>query len=267
MKELFKMKVTRDTWIAVIAGLLMIGLSLLMLPFSGESMRDTIFSFILRDVVMIFGLGIIFVSLFVDKKGKGILSDIGFSKRKIKLSIVLDIILAAGILAMFIKDGIPEGTDLLNWENLYAAVYILTAGIFEMLFIYGFLRMSFEKAFGIIPAIFLTSVFYSFHHAGFQPEFLHLFLVGMMYCAVFYITRNMLVIFPFFWGVGALWDVIISSEAGSGIKNVESFVFAMIIWLLIVIWFLYRRKRSKRNAVENIHSDLGDPDQRREKCL
>ena len=267
VKELFKIKVTRDTWIAVIAGFLMIGLSLLMLPFSGDSMRDTIFSFLLRDVVMIFGLGVVFVSLFVDRKGKEILSDIGFSKRKIKLSIVLDVVLAAGLLAMFIKDGIPEGTVLLKWENLYAAAYILTAGIFEMLFIYGFLRMSFEKAFGIIPAILLTSVFYSFHHAGFQPEFLHLFLVGVMYCAVFYITRNMLVIFPFFWGVGALWDVIISSEAGDGIKNVESFVFALIIWLLILIWFLYRKMRSKKNAVENIHSDLGDPDKRREECL
>lgn len=267
MKELFKLKVTRDTWTAVVAGLLMIGMSLLMLPFSGESTRDAIVSFLLRDVVMIFGLGIVFVSLYVDKKGKEILSDIGFSKRKIKLSLLLDIVLAAGLLAMFIGDGIPEGTVLLQMENLYAAVYILTAGIFEMLFIYGFLRMNFEKAFGIIPAILLTSAFYSFHHAGFQPEFLHLFLVGLMYTAVFYITRNMLVIFPFFWGVGALWDVIISSEAGDGIKNVESLVFALIIWLLIVIWFLYRRRRSKRNAVENIHSDHGDPDQGREECV
>ena len=231
---------------AVVAGLLMIGLSLLMLPFSGDSMGDTIVSFLLRDVVMIFGLGIVFVSMYVDKKGKAVLSDIGFSNRKIKLSLVLDILLAAGLLAMFMGDGIPEGTVLLQKEDLYAAAYILTAGIFEMLFIYGFLRMSFEKAFGIIPAILLTSVFYSFHHAGFQPEFLHLFLVGLMYCAVFYITRNMLVIFP---------------------KNVESFVFAMIIWLLIVIWLLYRRRRSKRNAVENIHSDHGDPDQGREKCV
>ena len=267
MKELFKLKVTRDTWIAVVAGLLMIGLSLLMLPFSGDSMRDEIVSFLLRDVVMIFGLGVVFVSMYVDKKGKEVLSDIGFSKKKLRLSIVLDILLAAGLLAMFIKDGIPEGTVLLQKENLYAAAYILTAGLFEMLFIYGFLRMSFEKAFGIVPAILLTSVFYSFHHAGFQPEFLHLFLVGLMYSAVFYITRNMLVIFPFFWGVGALWDVIISSEAGDGIKNVESFVFALIIWLLIVIWFWYRRRRSKRNAVENIHSDHGDTDQGREKCV
>ena len=226
MKELFRFKFTKDTMIAVVAGILMIGLSLLMLPFSGDSKLDTIVSFLLRDVLMIFGLGVVFVSVYVDKKGKGILADIGFTRRKLVLSIVIDIVLAIGLAAMFMKDGIP--VNVLNLPNLYAASYILTAGIFEMVFIYGFLRMSFEKAFGIIPAIILTSAFYSFHHAGFQPEFMHLFLVGLMYCSVFYITRNMLVIFPFFWGVGALWDVIISSEAGNGIKNVESFFLRLL---------------------------------------
>ena len=195
---------------------------------------------------------------FIDTKGKEVLIDIGFSKKKLVLSIVLDCIFALGLLAMFMKDGIPY--NIFNKYNIYAASYIITAGIFEMTFIYGFLRMSFEKAFGIIPAIILTSGFYSFHHAGFQPEFLHLFLVGLMYCSIFYITHNILIIFPLFWGIGALWDVIISSEAGEGIKNFESFIFAVIIWFLIVIWFIFRSIRRKKNAVQNIDSNNGNAD-------
>ena len=131
-----------------------------------------------------------------------------------------------------------------------------------MTFIYGFLRMSFEKAFGIIPAIILTSVFYSLHHAGFQPEFLHLFLVGLMYSSVFYITKNMLIIFPFFWGVGALWDVLVSSEAGDEIKNPVSFSIAIVILVLSAAWFLFRKWRNKKNAFENINSDHGNAQQR-----
>ena len=103
-------------------------------------------------------------------------------------------------------------------------------------------------AFGIIPAIILTSVFYSFHHAGFQPEFMHLLFVGLMYCSVYYITQNLLIIFPFFWGVGALWDVIVSSDAGSEIKNAESFIIALVILLLSAIW-IFILKRRKRSAV------------------
>lgn len=256
MKNLFRFKPTKDTLAATAAGFLMIALSLLMIPFAGDSITDKIISFILRDVLMIFGLGIVLVSVYADRKGRSVLSDMGFTGRKTILSLILDLVLGAGLAAMFMKDGMPG--NVLDVSNFFAAAYILTAGVFEMTFIYGFLRMSFEKAFGIIPAIVLTSAFYSFHHAGFQPEFLHLFLVGLMYCSVFYITRNMLIIFPFFWGVGALWDVIISSDAGEGIKNAESLVFAAIIWILMIIWFVIRRIRSSSNVVENIDRDNGN---------
>ena len=161
---------------------------------------------------------------------------------------------------MFLKDQVPE--NVVSVKNLYGASYILVAGIFEMTFIYGFLRMSFEKAFGIIPAILLTSAFYSLHHAGFQPEFIHLFLVGLMYCSVFYITKNMLIIFPFFWGVGALWDVLVSSEAGDGIKNSVSFGIALIILFASAAWVLFRKWRRNVNVVKNIDSDLGNAQER-----
>ena len=136
-----------------------------------------------------------------------------------------------------------------------------------MIFIYGFLRMNFEKAFGIIPSILITSAFYSFHHAGFQPEFLHLFFVGVMYCSVFYITRNIVIIFPLFWGVGALWDVIVSSAAGEGIKNVESFAIAVIIWGMIIIWFVFRSIRRKKYVIKNIDSNNGNLTKGRNECL
>ena len=242
MNKFFRFDFTKETAVAFYAGAGMIFLSLLMLLFGGNSFFDKAMSFVLRDLFMIFGLGVVFVSLYVGKKEDG-LKAIGFTGRKTVLSLVLDFVFAAGLLAMFLKDEKPEG--ILEIKNLYAAAYILVAGIFEMTFIYGYLRASFENAFGIIPAIILTSAFYSFHHAGFQPEFLHLFLVGLMYCSIYYITQNLLIIFPFFWGVGALWDVIVSSEAGDEIKNLESFIIALVILALSVIWiFVVRRKRN-----------------------
>ena len=245
MNKFFRFNFTKETTVAFYAGAGMIFLSLLMLLFGGDSFFDKAMSFFLRDLFMIFGLGVVFVSLHVGKKEEG-LKAIGFTGRKTVLSLVLDFVFAAGLLAMFLKDEKPEG--ILEVKNLYAAAYILVAGIFEMTFIYGYLRASFENAFGIIPAIILTSVFYSLHHAGFQPEFLHLFLVGLMYCSVYYITQNLLIIFPFFWGVGALWDVIVSSEAGDEIKNLESFIIALVILALSAIW-IFIIKRRKRDAV------------------
>lgn len=245
MNRFFRFNFTKDTVVAFEAGAVMIFLSLIMIFFSGDSFLDKVISFILRDLLMIFGLGIVFVSLYVRKKEEG-LRTIGFTGRKNVLSLLLNFLLAAGLLAMFLKEEKPAG--ILEIKNLYAATYILVAGIFEMTFIYGYLRASFEKAFGIIPAILLTAAFYSFHHAGFQPEFLHLFFVGLMYCSVYYITQNLLIIFPFFWGVGALWDVIVSSEAGEEIKNLESFIIALVILALSVIWILIIKWR-KRHVI------------------
>ena len=245
MNRFFRFNFTKETALAFCAGTVMIFLSLIMLFFGGNSILDKIMSFILRDLLMIFGLGIVYVSLYVIKREEG-LRTIGFTGRKTRLSLVLDFLLAAGLLAMFLKDERPAG--ILEIKNLYAAAYILVAGIFEMTFIYGYLRASFEKAFGIIPAILLTSAFYSFHHAGFQPEFLHLFFVGLMYCTVYYITQNLLIIFPFFWGVGALWDVIVSSEAGEEIKNLESFIIALAVLALSVIWIFISKKRLSGQA-------------------
>ena len=256
MRKLFRFSITKETGIAFIAGLVMVALSLLMIPFGGDSVTDTVISFILRDLLMIFGLGVVFVTLYVEKKGKDALTDLGFTRRKLIPSLVINIVLAGGLLAVFLKDQVPE--NVVSLKNLYGASYILVAGIFEMTFIYGFLRMCFEKAFGIIPAILLTSVFYSIHHAGFQPEFLHLFLVGLMYCSVFYITKNMLVIFPFFWGVGALWDVLVSSEAGDEIKNPVSFIISLVILSASVVWVLFRKGRLNKNVVKNFDSDLGN---------
>lgn len=119
-----------------------------------------------------------------------------------------------------------------------------------MIFIYGFLRYEFERAFGILPAILITSAFYSFHHAGFQPEFTKLLFVGVMYVTVFYFTKNILAIFPFFWGVGAVWDALVNSEAGSQIKNETSFIIAilMLIAMAGIGVFIHCKVRDKREC-------------------
>ena len=114
-----------------------------------------------------------------------------------------------------------------------------------MVFIYGFLRCEFERAFGILPAILFTAIFYSLHHAGFQPEFTKLFFVGIMYVTVFYFTRNIFSIFSFFWGVGAVWDVLVNSEAGDQLKNKTTFIIAILMFIAIIGISIYIRCKIK----------------------
>ena len=61
--------------------------------------------------------------------------------------------------------------------------------------------------------IVLAAAFYSLHHLGFQTEFVKLFFVGIMYGAACRWARSVLIIYPFFWGVGALFDVLLQAQA------------------------------------------------------
>lgn len=91
------------------------------------------------------------------------------------------------------------------------AVYVMAANVFEVLFYFVYIRYYMEKAFGIIPAILIAAAFYSFHHAGFQPEFLKLFIVGAVYISIFRIANSWLICFPL-WFAGGLGDVFFNSE-------------------------------------------------------
>ena len=121
---------------------------------------------------------------------------LGVHKNKLAVSLAINVIASISLLVMFISKNTKDIG--FNINSFYAITYILVAGIFEMVFIYGFLRYEFERAFGILPAILITAIFYSLHHAGFQPEFTKLFFVGIMYVTVFYFTYNIFSIFPFF---------------------------------------------------------------------
>jgi len=100
----------------------------------------------------------------------------------------------------------------------------------------------------VIPAILLAAVFYSFHHIGFQPEFLQLFFVGVMYAAVYRTGNSVLLIYPFFWGVGALYNVLIQSREVSSIMypGIRSlYLSVLIVFMLARVWTESRRKKQK----------------------
>ena len=221
----------------MLSGVGIVILSVIMTIFNND-----IANIILRDILMILVLGFFFPLYFTIIENKKSVSVLGIHKKKIVISLAINIISAIMLFVMFIS-GNTE-TIMFSKNSFFAITYILVAGVFEMVCIYGFFRYEVERTFGIIPAIIMTAAFYSLHHAGFQPEFLKLFFVGIMYVSVFYITKNIFSIFPFFWGVGAIWDVLINSEAGKQIENIQSFYIAilMLISMLGICIYIYKRK-------------------------
>jgi membrane protease YdiL (CAAX protease family) len=113
----------------------------------------------------------------------------------------------------------------------------MMALVFELIFFYAFLRTLFEQAFGIVPAVILTALFYAFHHIGFQPEYGKLIFVGVLYATVYRLGNSALLIYPFFLGVGGTYDVLIQSKAVSPIlfPEIRTLYLAVLI-LAALIW-------------------------------
>lgn len=197
-------------------------------------------SIVVRDVGQIFLVGILFPLLFIQRSGDSF-AEFGFSSRKWALFLVINLVLAV-LLFYQLRRGAPPPANF-QWDatTTWKAAYVLLAVTFECIFFYGFLRTLFERAFGAVAGIVLASLFYAFHHAGFQPEFTKLFLVGLMYATVFRLGNSVLLIYPFFLGTGGVYDVLIKSQVVSPIQYPEIRTLGLAALMAATILWIWRR--------------------------
>jgi hypothetical protein len=239
----FRFKPTVETAYAFGVGVIVIVLSVMM------NAVNMYISFLLRDVLMIAGCGVYFVLWRIHKQE---LSEYGLSLFKWKRDLIVNLSLAVALAFLMVPSLLASGKTFvaMNMDTLSRMLFIMLAGIFEVMLFYTYQRVAFEKAFGKIPAIILCAAFYSLHHAGFQPEFLKLFFVGVSFVLVVAITNSVWSIFPFYWAVGALLDVLVQSEVVSPIQYPLFRSIVIIILMVVAIVLFYVRKRKENKTAE-----------------
>jgi hypothetical protein len=195
-----KFEPDRASWRAIILGLIAVILSVGM-NFS----TNPVLRYLLRDVCQIMLVGVAAPLILLGREGNLGRAGLRFDRpwRYLAISSVLGAMLAWKFISQT-----PDGPGLyFRAANIGPAVYIMTANLYEVIFFFVFLRFYLEKSFGLLPGILMAAAFYSLHHAGFQPKFLELFLVGLGYIAFFRIFDHWLVCFPLWW-VGGLGDLL-----------------------------------------------------------
>ena len=164
-------------------------------------------SIFLRDVLQIGILGLLLPAFLM---GRGDRLEFGLRFRKWPAPFAAGLILTALFATIFYLED-PEALAAGIKTSWSAVAYIMAANVFEIVFFFAFLRGSLERAFGIIPAILIAAAAYSLHHAGFQPEFGKLFIVGLVFMTMYRIAGHWLLMFPLWW-LCALWDVLFQAE-------------------------------------------------------
>jgi membrane protease YdiL (CAAX protease family) len=230
--KLFRWQPTKETLVAFASGLLCVGMSAVGLLINNPQWA----SIAIRDVGQILLLGILFPLVYIQRSTNDFAS-FGFSFKKWPIYLSINLILGLLLFFLFISESPISKSFHLNASTLWSMAYVMLALCFELIFFYAFLRTLFERAFGIVPAIILTALFYAFHHIGFQPEYGKLIFVGLLYSITFRLGNSALLIFPFFIGVGGTYDVLIQSKVISTIFYPEiRTLYLLVVGLGIIVW-------------------------------
>jgi hypothetical protein len=232
---LFHWQPGRDTLLALAAGLSSVALSFAMVPLEPWPWESAV----VRDLLQVFAVGVLLPVFYIGRSAGGFAA-FGLGTRRGPLFLAINLVLAVLLLFQFVRSTPPPAGFVWDAVATWKAAYVVLTVTFECLFFYAFLRTVLERAFGAVAGIALAALFYSFHHAGFQPEFAKLFFVGVLYATVFRLGNSALLIWPFFLAVGGVYDVLINSRVVAAIPHVEVRTLVLAALYAVVVAWVWR---------------------------
>lgn len=213
MNRWFKWEPGRDTLVAVATDIAMwaIYFANSHLP-SGNGIARLIIFVILGTLF----LDVLFPAWYVLRVRGEPLSELGITTDRWWIALITSAALVLLLIPGF-KQTVASHPDVQVVPHLIYNGIIL----WEPFFVYGWLQLRFERAFGIVPAIVLASAGIAAYHIGTFPlsGVIAMAVFGTIDSIAFRFSRNLLSMFPFTWaiasGIGTLqgglmftWDIV-----------------------------------------------------------
>jgi hypothetical protein len=232
VNSLIKFAPDKNLVIALGAAALSVMASVLMNLTESEVLR-----IVLRQLIQVIGISLVFPFFILHCNREFQKASIRLDRplRYIAISILLSILL-------FFQMAIDIGLDNIRVTNLVqveGAFYVMVTNIVEVFFFACFIRYYVEKSLGLISGIVISAAFFSLHHAGFQPEYMKLFIVGLVFITIIRIANHWLIAFPFWW-VGGVFDVMFGSEATALVDWTGFTIYSVIILAVILGLFIWK---------------------------
>ena len=186
-------------------------------------------------------------------------SALGLRREGSGKSLALSVLFGVGLIAVLLERTQARLPDL-EWF-LPASAFFLVAGLFELFLYYGFIHLRLLKAFGFLPAVFVSSGIYALWHIGTELP-LHddpLAALGMLYCvgilmhSIFSLTRNLLIIWPFTYLPGVMLDFVANLDAPSLVVGQNGWgAFGAVMMLAIPLGCLDLQRRRRRTILQPV---------------
>jgi hypothetical protein len=177
-----------ETWIALLTEIAMIALYWITTHLLSGG-RDSILVF---GLLTNLGLNVLFPVWWIAYHRKQPMSELGITTRYWCLSLLIGVVLAA--FSSFGLRQMVTGIVLFNGVILW-----------EPFFVFSWLQMRFDRSFGIVPGVLLAGLSFTAYHIGTSPPamLIVLLIIGLIYAAIFRLTSNLLIVWPFVWSVAS----------------------------------------------------------------
>lgn len=167
------------------------------------------------------GLNVLFPVWWIAYHRRQPLGELGITARRWLPSLLIGIGLAA-----FSWFGLRQHVAGVNWlpHVLFNAVIL-----WEPFFVFSWLQLRYDRAFGIVPGVLLTGLSFAAYHIGTYPPtgLLTLLISGLFFAAVFRLTSNLLIVWPLMWSV--------SSSIGTLMGGTQFTWRQVAIWSVILL--------------------------------
>lgn len=182
----------------------------------------------------IFLLGTLVPAWTVLRSRREGLAGLGLTRHRLRLALILSAVLGAGSAYQLVT--IAREQDVALLPHLLGNLVVL----WEPLFVFGWLHLRWERAFGILPAIVLVGAGFSLQHVGSVPlgAALGFGVFALVFAVLFALVRTLLVLWPLFYpvasGIGTL-------QAGVQMGWDDVAIGAAVLLLQVLVLGLFAR--------------------------
>jgi membrane protease YdiL (CAAX protease family) len=234
----------RDTLVALISYILVVGG--LFTAFQVFTTEQVAANFITFGPVTLAGLGVALPVLYTVLVRHRPLADLGLTTHQLAPSLVLGLLLGWDTYRNTIAaQNLAWTRDMVPLMTMAMAV-----GLFEAIFFRGWLQLRFEEAFGMVPGLVLGALCYGLYHVGYGmtwDEMLFLFGLGLVFAAVFRLTKNVAVLWPFYTPVGGLYSNLRESLT---LPFEATYGFVLTLGLMIAVIVIASRRLTRAQPAE-----------------
>lgn len=182
---------------------------------------------------------VVFPAYYMIKVKKEPLSEIGFTSKRLIPSLSISTLLVLRYLPI-----LKTYLGVLPEANVLPHLIYCGLCLWEPFFVYCWIQLRFEKAFGIIPGVLAAGVCMAAYHVGTFPMSMVCLLgfFGLIYGVIFRLTRNILVLWPLTWAGASAMGTLMGGLVFGWVQ--VKLYGAILVIQLLSIWLFYQSERT-----------------------